>query len=696
MANDVRLRTVRVSRFGLCLGAFTALALLPASAAAAPTYTDIALGDGAGISYRRIESATDAQFDAIKLLPFMSQQELNATPLFPRGAPGVAIFDYDRDGDQDIYVSNGPGRANSLYRSKRAQGGGTNFEDVASAAGVAATSMDSTGVCYGDVDNDGDDDLYVLGRMEPNRFFRNNGNGTFTDITAAAGLGAGIFGHTSCSMGDLHNDGLLDIAVSNTFDWARQDAIFTDLFDFNHANQLFKNQGGNVFSDVSASSGFQNLTPALPPDVATISWSIAMVDIDLDGDVDVMHTDDQAAMPPAVFAGVNRGYVQIFLNNGSGALTNATHATPNPTDPLNAEPGQWMGLSFGDIDCSGTMDYFATSLGSNFVQQFGAPVPPTLFNSRWYLGNGNGTFTNPGTAPPGPFGWGTAMIDYDNDGDTDITYFGNMDGGPFISADNPGIMLSNQGCTANFAPDFAAFGATAERNQRSEIKGVAVGDLNDDGYADLVHAAAQIGTNLPMVPFLYAELFGGPHAHHAMYMPTFMNIGPNEWEWGGLTTDDGTLGVQISSGGTNRWAKFTLRGSVGTTPAGKVNRSGIGAVVFFKPRNGKQVMSPVLGGSSHESQHSLTQMFGLGTASTGTVEVLWPGGARNRLYDVEKSERLTLPEIPCSFTASWPSKNAYKQCVNKALNDLKNAGVINNAYRQRLRDSAIQAYEDTH
>jgi hypothetical protein len=382
------------------LSAFVALSLASPAALAAPTYTDIALGDGAGISYRRIASATNAQFDAIKMLPFMSQVEMNATPLFPRGAPGVAILDYDRDGDQDIFVTNGPGRANSLYQNQRAQGGGTTFVDV------------------GAIDNDGDDDLYVLGRMEQNRLFRNNGNGTFSDITAASGLGAGITSHTSCSMGDIDNDGLLDVVVSNTFDWTRQEAIFTDLFDYNHPNQLFKNQGGNVFTDVTASSGFLNLTPGLPPEVATISWAIAMVDLDLDGDVDIMHADDQAGLPVAAFGGVNRGYLQVFRNNGSGQLTNITHATPNPTDPLNAEPAQWMGLSYGDMDCNGTMDVFATALGSYMPGQFGAPAPPILFNSRWFHGTGAGEFVQPAEAlraPPGPFGWGTGMFDYDND-----------------------------------------------------------------------------------------------------------------------------------------------------------------------------------------------------------------------------------------------------------------------------------------
>ncbi|RYI98868.1 MAG: VCBS repeat-containing protein, partial [Acetobacteraceae bacterium] len=180
----------------------TALALLVAStpslAGAAPppppaaiTYANIATGDGAGITYRRAPSTTNAAFDAIKLLPFYARPEIVATPFKARGAPGVAMFDYDRDGDLDLYVTNGPGRPNSLYQNRLKQGGGTTFVDVGASAGVSASGQDSTGTCYGDIDNDGDLDLMVLGRMEPSRLFRNNGNGAFTEISSSAGIGGG-------------------------------------------------------------------------------------------------------------------------------------------------------------------------------------------------------------------------------------------------------------------------------------------------------------------------------------------------------------------------------------------------------------------------------------------------------------------------------------------------------------------------
>ncbi len=707
VSNQTRIKgRTLLTALGLLAASLPSVAQADADAAARPrpptvpaaiTYTNIAAGNGAGIAYRRQASTTNAAFDALKLLPYYARPEIVATPFKARGAPGVVMFDYDRDGDLDLYVTNGPGRANALYQNQLKQTGQTTFVDRGAAAGLELTSADSTGVCYGDIDNDGDLDLMVLGRMEPDHLFKNNGDGTFSEITTSAGVGGGSRAHTSCAMGDINGDGKLDIAVSNTFDWARQDAIFTQPFSFGQQNELYLNQGNNVFANVSQSSGIQQMQN-VPPGDGTTSWAITLVDIDQDGDLDILQADDQAAYLPSAFAGIDRGILHVFKNDGTGHFVDV--AAPSGLATLSAS---WMGFSYGDINCDGHLDFFSTSVGDYIVPEQGGSVPLGVQTSRWFTGSATGLFT-PAAYPtqpiPGivstPHGWGTGMFDYDNDGDVDILYTGGMDAGPFVQVDNPGVVLSNNGCTGAFTFDAGAFASSRPEIIRSEINTQAMGDLNDDGFVDVVHVAgAYVPTTIPLVPF--HQKWGGPFDDHAFFAATFFPIGPQEYEWAGKNLEDGRMGVQINSAGNgNKWVKITTRGSVGTLPNGKVNRDGIGAIIRFTPDKGKTSMSPVLGGSSHAGQDDLTRMFGLGTAKEGDVEVLWPGGARNKLYDVDAGERLTLPEIPCSYAGTWPSKNAYRACVDQALASLQSASVITLPFSKRLKDSAYKAYDQAH
>jgi hypothetical protein len=178
-------------------------------------------------------------------------------------------------------------------------------------------------------------------------------------------------------------------------------------------------------------------------------------------------------------------------------------------------------------------------------------------------------------------------------------------------------------------------------------------------------------------------------------MPTFRPDAQAEFIWNGINLEDGTLSIEVNSGDNgNGSATVRVRGSVGTLPEGRVNRDGIGAVVRIQPRGGKPVLRPVLGGASYASQDSLEGVFGLGAAESGTVEVLWPGGVRNRLYDVRRGERVLLPEIPCSYAATWTSPDAYRACVEGALDGLVRGGVIGPSERTRLLSSALRAYSE--
>ncbi|HVU03144.1 MAG TPA: CRTAC1 family protein [Polyangiaceae bacterium] len=677
-------------------------AVVPGTAFATPgivstgiVFHDIAANDGAGISYRRAPSAGQAAYDAQLLKPLYDLNTVLATPLKPHGQPGIALFDYDNDGDLDMYVTNGPGRANSLYQNKRKQTGQTTFVDVGVAAGVAATDMDSSGTCYGDIDNDGDEDLLVLGRMEPNRLFRNDGSGTFTEISATSNVGGGALYHSSCSMGDVNGDGKLDIFVANVADIMRKEPIVEDSFAYNQPNQLYLNAGGNTFTDVSVSSGIRLLGVIPAPDKnSTLSWAAAMVDYDLDGDLDIMHGDDQGGMAPSQFRGVDRGFIQIFKNDGAGNFTNVTFQSG--TGFVSEE---WMGLAFGDLNNDGSMDMFGTSVGDYMdVQLVGAPLPTEFEASMWHYGSPAGFFSRAtfGDLKATPFGWGTGMADYDNDGFTDIIFYGGMDLGLFVDVDNPGTVLHNDG-TGVMSWDQAATAPSFPIVSRSETQGVALGDLNDDGFVDITHVASEKAPD-GIQPVRMLNPRGGPFDATANFIPITTPVGPDfESEWTGIKMEDGHLGVELSSANNgNKWVKVTPRGSVGQTGGARVPRDGIGAVMFFTPKNGKPVMSPVLGGSSHASEHELTQIFGLGKQSSGTLEVLWGGNVRNRLYEVRAGERLVMPEIPCSFSATWPSESAYKSCVNGALGNLEQAHVINVLQRLRLAASAFRAYGDAH
>src|SRR5262245_1391685 len=127
------------------------------------TFHDIAAGGRAGIDYRRVPSATNAHYEVLKHQGFYTFADFLTTPDKPRGSPGVALLDFDNDGALDIFVTNGPGAGNKLYRNLLLETGRLRFVDVATRVGVAAPDMDATGVCFGDVNNDGRPDLYVLG-----------------------------------------------------------------------------------------------------------------------------------------------------------------------------------------------------------------------------------------------------------------------------------------------------------------------------------------------------------------------------------------------------------------------------------------------------------------------------------------------------------------------------------------------------
>lgn len=664
------------------------LAILSASipAAADPvSFTDVTNDPVMGISFERAPSDSYADliaaFDASRYTP-VSIEATFAMPFNARGYAGVALIDHDGDGDTDIYLTNGPGAPNGLFSNQLVETGTMSFVDVSLSSGADATDLDTNGVCFGDLDNDGDEDLYLLGRATNNRLLANNGDGTFTEVLSSGAEG-GTDSHVSCSMGDIDGDGLLDIAVANNFDPSSLLALVAVPYDLNQRNLLLHNDGNLTFSDVSSTSGIWNMTlgGTTDPQPPTITWSVAMIDIDLDGDIDVVFADDQAALPAADQGGFDRGYLQVFLNDGTGHFTN------QPANINANSSAAWMALNFGDLDCNGTMDMFSSNLGDYMPVAFAFPgYALGQEASRWYFGNGDGTFTDPGAPFATAFGWGNGVTDLDNDGDQDILYHGSMDVNNTVVHENPGVVYENQECTGTFTENYTAF--RGDYTPRG-TQGVAVGDLDQDGYVDVVtssHHTMPDGFPFAVGPAAY----GSDLDATAVFYQAFEPCGVAHFFWNGIEQLPGTPTIELNNGDGQGSVSFKLMGTKGLTSRGEVNRSGIGATVRFTPDGGQTVMSPVMGGSSFLSQNELDAHFGLGEAVMGTVDVQWPNGVRNRLHSVAAGERLLLPEIPCDIGS--PKFVPYARCVAKSLTQLRATGVLSTNELIRLGTSAMYAF----
>ncbi|MEO0971983.1 MAG: VCBS repeat-containing protein [Pseudomonadota bacterium] len=663
-----------------------------AALATTPQFAE--MNEAWGVDFARAPSATHAEIEAYQLDSLTSPVPagppgLVDLPLGARGWPGIAVLDYDGDGDLDILAPNGPDANNGLYRNELVETGVPGFVEVSVEAGIATHDLDVNGVCYGDTDNDGDADVLLLGRSVPNRFFINEGNGTFT-LAVASGLDLDSRGHSACAMGDVNGDGLLDVTVANAFDLDTGFVpILVEPFAANEHNQLFLNAGGNAFIDVS-----ERVEPMaeLPPGVAAITWATSMVDLDMDGDLDIVYGDDQGGMNTTKddpVSGVDRGYMHVLYNDGDG------HFTPYAVAERLESVGSWMGVGFGDINHDGHLDIFGSNFGDYGFGVTGVPFELGDEATRPLFGRPDGTFGDPGLGEDSSvFGWGNAVFDVDNDGDSDIAWQGGLDMVQVMLLDNPGAIFENDGA-GNLIANVDAMGG---RHSRRSVHGVAIGDLDRDGHVDMVSIANVVVPNeVDLLPG--PTQWGSPFDLHPFFVAPFSPTeqDPSLVSWNGITYDDGDVSIERNLG-TSGYAGVTVRGrgSVGDVDGARAPRDGTGAVFTFTPAGSDvSAIMPITAGSSNGSAHAQEAYFGLGEAHQGRLDVLWPGGVRNRVYGVSGGESLVLPEVPCSIDGAGTFV-AYRACVSDALRQLVEAQVIDGELAQRLRSSALLAWAQEH
>src|ERR1700686_2336605 len=509
---------------------------------------------------------------------------------------GVAIFDYDNDGWPDIFIVNGTklegfpaGKAptNHLYRNNH---DGT-FSDVTEKAGLARTGW-GQGVCVGDYDNDGWEDLYVT-YYGKNVLYHNNGDGTFTDVSDKARVGgSGKAWGTGCAFVDYDRDGHLDLMVANYVDldlssapapgerstclWKGVPVMCGPQGLPGSKNILYHNRGDGTFEDVTAKAHIDQTT-------GHYSFSVTTLDFDDDGWPDIFVACDST---PSI----------LYRNNRDGTFTDvAITAGAAFNEDGRAQAG--MGSTVADYNGDGRLDKFKT----NFFDE----------TATLYPNNGDGTFDNV-TSPAGLglntqyLGWGTIFLDFDNDGWPDLLLV-NGHVYPEVDKNNlgsnyeePRILYHNLG-KGTFA-DISA-GAGPGINARASSRGLAIGDLWNDGRISAVI------TNMNALPSLLVN--------------------------------------QVRS--ANHW--IAIR-AVGT----KSNRDGIGARISVTAGT-RTLVDEVRSGSSYNSSSDMRVLFGLGSATkVNSVQIRWPSGLQEHFDNLPSDTIQTLKEGSGTSAASDTKK----------------------------------------
>ncbi len=493
---------------------------------------------------------------------------------------GCGWIDYDQDGLLDLYLVNGaatrlytPAHAlrGALYRNN---GDGT-FTDVTDKAGVGAEGLFGMGVAVGDYDNDGFPDLLVLGYGRC-ILYHNNGKGTFSDVTARAGVANAGRWASSAAWFDYDNDGRLDLVIANYIDWSPDRNFWCGEHgpgmrsychpdDYNgEAPTLYHNNGDGTFTDVSKKSGL-GLNPGNGLGVVTF-------DYDDDGWQDVFIANDSMAN-------------FLFHNNRDGTFREVGYIAGVAVS-ADGLPEAGMGTDAADTTGDGRMDLIVTHLDSQLA--------------RLYRNMGDGTFDDAtlrsqlGYATFHMSGFGARFMDYDNDGARDI----------FMANGHVLDNIERYNSSVHYAEPkmmFRNLGKGIFENVSDRLgtdfllprvsRGAAVGDFDNDGDLDIL-----------------------------------VN---NNGEAPQLLRNDG--------GNANHWIQIFLIGT-------KSNRDGVGAriklvagdLVLYDQRKG---------GMSYQSAQDPRLHFGLGhRLVVDSLQVVWPSGSATTLQSVKADQVITIKE----------------------------------------------------
>jgi hypothetical protein len=488
---------------------------------------------------------------------------------------GVAFFDANQDSWPDLLLINSrdwkPRARKSLHALYRNNKNGT-FTNVTAGSGLDV-EMYGMGVAVGDYDNDGRDDVYVTA-LEGDRLFRNEGNFKFRDVTKASGIANAGFG-TSAAWLDYDKDGLVDLFVANYVQWTPESDLWCSLDGSTKsyctpesykgtASKLYRNLGGGRFADVSRKAGVADPTSK--------SLGIAVLDYDSDGWPDIFVANDTQPN-------------KLYRNTRNGSFTEEAVAAGVAYSEDGVARGA-MGVDAADYDRSGRPHL----LVGNFSNQMLA----------LYHNEGTKLFVD--EAPTSTVGrtsllylaFGVFFFDYDLDGHLDIfaanghieEEIGRVQ--PKVQYREPPLMFRNLG---GGKYDYVGAALGAAFNQPMVARGAAHGDFDRDGDLDIV-----------------------------------------------MTNNHGPAKLLRNEGGSrNNWV--SIKG-VGT----KSNRSALGAIVRVHSASGRQ-WSTIRSGSSYCSQSDLAQTFGLGKdKQVQAIEIEWPSGVRDRVTNVAANQFLTIVE----------------------------------------------------